>query len=200
MEEDNKIININGTNNRYQIKKLINKSVERKNRVIFDNINIDDSIFIHLNQFKLLMMIKNNMSTLNSNNLIKNDDIENNFYNENQNCIKIIINEINKKISSYKQQDIEKKILYIEKFINLEHIINKLIDCEMKCYYCKCDMYILYKIVRENKQWSVDRINNDLGHNIDNYVLSCLDCNLKRRRKCSDKFLFTKQLNINKMN
>ena len=36
-------------------------------------------------------------------------------------------------------------------------------------------MFILYENVREPKQWSVDRINNDLGHNIDNFVLACLD-------------------------
>ena len=57
-------------------------------------------------------------------------------------------------------------------------------------------MYILYKNVRDSKQWSVDRLNNDLGHDNDNIVLACLDCNLKRRRKSADKFLFTKQLNI----
>ena len=57
-------------------------------------------------------------------------------------------------------------------------------------------MYVLYENVRESKQWTVDRINNDLGHNIDNFVLACLDCNLKRRCKSVDKFLFTKQLNI----
>ena len=57
-------------------------------------------------------------------------------------------------------------------------------------------MFILYKNVRDKKQWSVDRIDNNLGHNIDNIVLACLDCNLKRRCKTSDKFLFTKQLNI----
>ena len=57
-------------------------------------------------------------------------------------------------------------------------------------------MFVLYENVRDPKQWSVDRINNDLGHNNDNYVLACLDCNLKRRCRSSDKFLFTKQLNI----
>jgi hypothetical protein len=51
-------------------------------------------------------------------------------------------------------------------------------------------------VSREMKQWSVDRIDNDKGHNIDNFHLACLDCNLKRRRRTDEKFLFTKQLNI----
>ncbi len=61
-------------------------------------------------------------------------------------------------------------------------------------------MLLLYDITRESKQWSVDRIDNDLGHNINNYHLACLDCNLKRRRRTDEKFLFTKQLNIIKQN
>lgn len=191
--EDNKIININGTNNRYQIKKLINKNNEKKNRTLFTNLNIDEEILDHVKQLELLKFIKDE-----SINKMKNEN--NNICENNKKYYKLFINELEKKISSYKQQDIQKNILCIEKFINLDHIINKLIECEMKCYYCKCDMYILYKIVRENKQWSVDRINNDLGHNTDNYVISCLECNLKRRRKSSDKFLFTRQLNINKIN
>lgn len=71
-----------------------------------------------------------------------------------------------------------------------------MIDCQLKCRYCLNEMYVLYDISREIRQWSVDRIDNDLGHNIDNYHLACLDCNLKRRRRTDEKFLFTKQLNI----
>ena len=107
-----------------------------------------------------------------------------------------MIKQIEKKICSYKQQDIDKQILNNEKLINIQYIVDKLLETEIKCYYCKCEMYILYKNVRDPKQWTVDRINNDLGHNNDNVVLACLDCNLKRRCKSADKFLFTKQLNI----
>ena len=70
----------------------------------------------------------------------------------------------------------------------------------MLCFYCKCETYILYEIVREHNQWTIDRIDNSLGHNNDNFVISCLGCNIKRRKTNSDKFLFTKQLNLIKKN
>jgi hypothetical protein len=46
---------------------------------------------------------------------------------------------------------------------------------------------------------TVYRINNDLGHNLKNYYLACLECNLKRRRRSDDKFLFTKQMKLVKL-
>ena len=109
---------------------------------------------------------------------------------------RIMCQQLDRKISSYKQQDIEKKVLDLEKLLNLKNVIDKLIDCELKCYYCSSKMYLLYEIVRESKQWTVDRINNDLGHNNDNFVMACLDCNLKRRCRTKEKFLFTQQLCI----
>ena len=69
----------------------------------------------------------------------------------------------------------------------------------MQCYYCKCNVLILYEIVRELTQWTVDRINNEEGHNKENFVISCLNCNIKRRNTDSKKFLFTKQLNLVKI-
>ena len=71
---------------------------------------------------------------------------------------------------------------------------------QLSCHYCKEKVYLLYEIVRESNHWTLDRINNDLGHNADNCLLACLSCNLKRRRISSDAFLFTKQLNIIKQN
>ena len=74
--------------------------------------------------------------------------------------------------------------------------MQKLIECELKCYYCKSEMKVLYDISRQMTQWSVDRIDNDKGHNNDNFYIACLDCNLKRRRRSDDKFLFTKQMKL----
>ncbi len=193
---DNKTININGINNRYQMKKLINENREKKTKIYFNNHYIDENILNHENQLYLLNKLKDKEHNLSISKI--NLTNEPNDYHENQN-LKIIINEIEKKINSYKQQDIQKKLFCNDKFINFKNIIDKLIEYDLKCFYCKCEMYIIYKIVRETKQWSVDRIDNDIGHNTDNYVISCLECNLKKRRKNHEKFLFTKQLNINKL-
>ena len=110
--------------------------------------------------------------------------------------IKILLREIERKIYGYKQQDSEKHLFQPELFLSLKDLISRMIACKMICYYCNCKMYLLYEIVRESKQWSVDRLDNDLGHNQNNYVLACLECNLKRRRRTAEKYLFTKQLNI----
>jgi hypothetical protein len=173
---EKKLINITGQANKYQIKKLTQEKKTDKKRVEIEKLNVPEEYFIFEKQVEIL---KNVLNT-----------------EEDKNISKIMLKQIEKKIYSYKQQDIDKKVLNNEKFIDIKYIIDKLIETGIKCYYCKCEMYILYKNVRDLKQWSVDRVNNDLGHNNDNIVLACLDCNLKRRRKSSDKFLFTKQLNI----
>ena len=177
MENEKKQINITGQTNRYQIKKLTQEKKINKKRVEIEKLNLEEEYFIFEKQIEII----NNLNNLNI---------------EDKNASKLIIKQIEKKINSYKQQDIDKKVLNNEKFINLKCIIDKLIDTDLKCYYCKCEMFILYENVRESKQWTVDRINNDIGHNNDNFVLACLDCNLKRRCRSADKFLFTKQLNI----
>ena len=179
-----KQINITGQANRYQIKKLTQEKIKDKKRVETKKWELELEYFQYNKQLQLLTDISNNIL-----NVYENED-------KDTNATKILINQIEKKITSYKQQDIDKKILNNEKKINLTCIIDKLNENEIKCYYCKCEMLILYENVRDSKQWTVDRINNDIGHNIDNFVLACLDCNLKRRCKSADKFLFTKQLNI----
>ena len=69
----------------------------------------------------------------------------------------------------------------------------------MKCKYCRESVFLLYKEVRDPKQWTLDRIDNNFGHNNDNVIICCLDCNLKRRNTNMNKFLFTKQLKISKV-
>ena len=181
-EIDKKRIQITGQNNKYHVKKLIQEKKEKKKRVISENWKLENEMFTDKKQYELL-----------------NEYINQNYQTNDSNT-KLLLSEIQKKIGSYKQQDVHKKVLETEKFIQLNHVVDTLVDCDLLCYYCKEPMLMLYQLVRENKQWTIDRINNDLGHNQDNYVLSCLECNLKRRCRTKEHFLFTKQLNIVKQN
>ncbi len=154
------------------------KTEKDKKRVAAENWNFSQDNYLHENQVLMIKKIKENQ------------------YNYNDEITKIAIQEINKKIYGYKQQDMIKKLLNETQFIHLQSIIDKMYDCELKCYYCTDKMNVLYDISREMKQWSVDRIDNDQGHNLNNYFLACLECNLKRRRRNDEKFLFTKQLKL----
>ena len=165
---------------RCKIKQLTNTRQEKdvKKRVSTDKWDFEIQHYDYENQMKMII------------------DISNNDLHSLNNVSKIAIKEINKKISSYKQQDKLKKKMCQEEFITFESVIHKMIECQLKCRYCTTEMNVLYDISREMKQWSVDRVDNDKGHNINNYHLACLECNLKRRRRTDEKFLFTKQLKI----
>ena len=184
MNDNSKQINIIGTNNRCQMKKLINKTSDNevKKRVQSEKWSFSDESYEYSKQLQMII------------------DISNNKLNHIDEVSKIAIQEINRKINGYKQQDKIKKHYDEIKFLTFESVILKMIESELKCRYCKTGMNVLYDISREMKQWSVDRIDNDLGHIIDNFHLACLDCNLKRRRRSDERFLFTKQLNIVKHN
>jgi len=180
--QTNRSISITGTNNRYLIKRANRVKTEVKKREIMNKYNINP---IFLNYEKQMQMIKEIYCKSNQ---------------EENNQVKTILHqEIERKISSYKQQDLLKNKYNEPDFINIECVLKKLIDTDMQCFYCKCQILVLYEIVRELTQWSVDRINNDEGHNKDNFVIACLNCNIKRRTTNSKKFLFTKQLNLVKV-
>lgn len=169
---------------RVKLKKQLNEQENPKytKRVECEKWTFTDYEYTHNNQLYALQTIINNM------------------YNHNNNLTKTICQQIKKKIYGYMQQDLNKKLFDGNRFIHFETIIQRMIECKLKCYYCGIEMDVLYNISREKRQWTVDRINNDLGHNNDNFLLACLECNLKRRRRSDDKFLFTKQLKIVKIN
>ena len=107
---------------------------------------------------------------------------------------KYFIQALKTKLDSYKQQDKKKAYNDYDNFITLENIIHKLIAYNMKCYYCNNKTLILFKNLRDDYQWTLDRINNYDEHSNANTRICCLKCNLQRRRKNSEKFKFTKQL------
>ena len=112
----------------------------------------------------------------------------------------LITKEINKKISGYKNQDKIKKIYDANNFVTFENIIIKMCDCKLQCYYCKMQTNVLYEEVRDSNQWSLERIENEYGHNTENVVISCLKCNLTRKTMYHERYLFTKEIkNIKKV-
>jgi 5-methylcytosine-specific restriction endonuclease McrA len=104
--------------------------------------------------------------------------------------------EIQTKIRGYKNQDLTKNIMELNKFISLPETIELLMVSKLKCFYCKEYCQLIYKNVRAKKQWTLDRINNNNGHNNDNVVISCYECNIKRGNMDSERFKKGKQIKI----
>lgn len=128
-------------------------------------------------------------------------DVNNQFkFIEDSNTITDIVScELKKKISSYKSQDKRKNMYNCDEFVDFEFILKMFNDSKLVCYYCKCNVLILYDTVRESKQWTLERIDNRLGHNKGNSVIACLECNLKRRTMYHERFIMTKQLRLTKV-
>lgn len=109
---------------------------------------------------------------------------------------KFMQSEVERKINSYKNQDVKKKKYDENKFIKYEECLEKLVISKLKCYYCKKNCLVYYENKLEKQQWTLDRLNNDIGHEKDNVVICCYKCNIKRGRIDDKKFKFTKQLRI----
>ena len=106
MDEQPKIINITGVNNRYMMKKLIKnhkEENENKKRIVTQKWSFSKEYYEYNQQMNLINEIYNN-----------NDN------DNDKEAIKTTIQEIKRKISSYKQQDILKKHWDEENFLTLD--------------------------------------------------------------------------------
>jgi hypothetical protein len=192
--DDVKILNINNIsdniqqnitdNERYNNTKK-NKHKEKKMRVETKTWDINDEELSHNIQTEIL-------NNIHSNTIIKNS--------ENKKYISTFISNLKNKLSSYKQQDIIKKKYNSQNFISFEETLLLLVESNLLCHYCHDEIYILYKQVREMSQWSLDRIDNEIGHDSGNLVIACLKCNLKRRRINKNSFMFTRNMIITREN
>ena len=111
----------------------------------------------------------------------------------------LLIKELTKKLQGYKQQDSKHNIYSKHHFIKLNTTIQRLVEAKLSCFYCNTKLMLFYKECKQLNQWTLDRIDNSMGHNSNNVVISCLECNLKRRNTDLNKFLYTKQLSIKKI-
>ena len=113
--------------------------------------------------------------------------------------LKHIVREIENKRKAYIYQDKQHSIYDPRYSISLEHIIALIIESNLNCYYCREICQLTYKEVMCRKQWTLDRIDNDYGHNHTNVVIACLDCNLKRGNMDSERFRQGKQFTFRKL-
>lgn len=161
----------------------------------FPNEKQQSNVKDHLNEVKRKRIVSNTelwKSTILHLNLENQYDYISNI----NNIENIVIIQIRNKINGYKSQDKKKKIFCSEKFIDFEFVIKLFHSSLIKCYYCNEQVSILYDSVRDPKQWTIERIENNMGHNKDNVVIACLNCNLKRRTMYHQRYLMTKQLII----
>ena len=111
----------------------------------------------------------------------------------------LLVKQLTKKLQGYKQQDSKHNIYSKYHFISMNTTIQRLVECKLSCFYCNTKLMLFYKECKQLNQWTLDRIDNSMGHNSNNVVISCLECNLKRRNTDLNKFLYSKQLSIKKI-
>lgn len=98
------------------------------------------------------------------------------------------------KISGYKSQDMKKGIYDDAKFVRFDDVVALMAERKMSCFYCKKQALLFYEYSRDCDQWTLERIDNARGHNIDNVEIACLNCNLRRRTMYHERYVFTKQM------
>ena len=98
------------------------------------------------------------------------------------------------KISGYKSQDMKKGIYDDAKFVRFDDVVALMAERKMSCFYCKKQALLFYEYSRDCDQWTLERIDNARGHNVDNVEIACLNCNLRRRTMYHERYVFTKQM------
>lgn len=114
---------------------------------------------------------------------------------EKDQLFRIIHSEILRKIHSYYQQDRKKNRLDRIQ-LSCEEVLTKLIESQLLCYYCKNPVLFLYKHRYDPAQWTFERIDNRFSHTVNNIVVACLKCNIKRRNQNSRRFAESKKYKI----
>jgi RNase P subunit RPR2 len=138
---------------------------------------IDDAFFNYDKQLEVLRRLIADDITLEERNLFKK--------------------EIKAKLDGYARQDKENGMVDdLSAIISLDATIELLLISKLRCTYCRQCCELIYRDVMAPRQWTLDRVDNDQGHNDGNVVLACLACNLQRRTMDAERFKFGKQLRV----
>jgi hypothetical protein len=111
----------------------------------------------------------------------------------------ILLTHLKTKHSGYRSQDTVKGLYDPTRFVQIGDIIRLLTESNLSCFYCRKWTTLFYENVRDPRQWSLERLYNTEGHNRDNLVIACLECNMRRRTMYHERYIATKQLKVNKL-
>ena len=110
-----------------------------------------------------------------------------------------LIREIDTKRKAYIYQDKHHNIYDPRFSITTDRIVELLVGADLLCHYCREICQVAYKEAMCRRQWTLDRIDNNYGHNDANVVIACLDCNLKRGTMDAERFRQGKQFTFRKV-
>mgnify|MGYP001130839941 FL=1 len=180
MSNDVKAICIVGKHSKYQMNKIVS-DVERKSES--RKLELEEQFYSHRIQLDLIRSM-----------VCVEDELPLQYVS----AVPVFVRHIKEKLSGYLSQDRLQGRVNDGVHISYMSALQKIVDCDQKCYYCCEDVLLLYTVVRESMQWTLDRIDNDVRHTADNVVVSCLDCNLSKRRRGKEAFRATKQMVLRK--
>ena len=110
-----------------------------------------------------------------------------------------VIREIDTKRKAYIYQDKHHEIYDPRFTITTDRIVELLVAADLLCHYCREICQVAYKEAMCRRQWTLDRIDNNYGHNDANVVIACLDCNLKWGTMDAERFRQGKQFTFRKV-
>ena len=176
--DTNKKIQIEGQSNRYFIKK-VNREKKQELLTSIPKHEFLDDFELPSTQMSIVQMIY----------LTQEDPL----YAKEISCVK---QKIRTKMNSYLQQDKLKNRLCFDTQLTCNDIYELILSSKGKCYYCNINFVIHYVKYRDVTQWTLERIDNDMGHCKSNCVIAWLQCNLQRRNRNMQKFKTSKSLVI----
>lgn len=184
-------------------KKKEENEKEKKKRVITETKNWNDHVLMtqdlrNISSLKISDISDNHFTTIYTqtewlHKLVEHmDSLPDNIPKQ----IRFLREQIQQKMNGYRYQDLKKQKYNPELFVTLPFVLDLLLNSKLSCFYCKKPVLLWYEYAREPMQWSLERINNDFGHNHDNVEIACLSCNLKRRCMYHERYVYTKQIKI----
>ena len=81
--------------------------------------------------------------------------------------------QVDERLKGYISQDKDSQRYDEKEFIGKNEVLKLQKEQNNKCHYC-------WRGFNKDTKWTLDRINNSIGHNTGNYVLCCENCNKRR--------------------